>query len=114
MDVQKKHKAYVERAIELANKSLMIKKHGCVLVKNNNIIGCGYNKHVSTLKDIYSLHAEVAAITDAKKSNQSLENSSLYVVRVTKGVLCQSLPCEHCRKFIIKNKISNVYFSINK
>lgn len=112
MDVRKKHKPYVEKAIELANKSLMIKKHGCVVVKNNNIIGCGYNKHVPTLKDKHSLHAEVAAISDAKRSNQSLENATLYVVRVKNGVLCQSLPCDHCRNFIIKNKISNVFFSL--
>ena len=112
-NLQRKHRNYVEQAIQLAQKSTMIKQHGSVLVKDGEIIGKGYNYRVDNLKCTYSIHAEIDAILDAKKTcKNDFRNSTLYVVRINnKNDLSQSLPCEKCNQFINRHKIPKVYFS---
>lgn len=106
-----KHCIYINEARNLAKKSVMVKQHGCVLVHNNQIVGKGYNKPAPELKIQRSIHAEVAAICDAKRNMTSLKQCSLYVVRVSNGELARSLPCKHCEKFINKHNIPIVFFS---
>ena len=73
---------------------------GCVIVKNDKIISIGLTGHNGRP------HAEYNAI---KNSNESLKGSKLYVTLE---------PCNHygqtppCTNEIIKNKISEVYYSI--
>jgi hypothetical protein len=87
----KRHLKICELAQELAKKSDMEKsKHGAVIMNGNKVIGTGYNKHCNKYcnnKKCYSDHAEVNAILDAIKNygKESLYNSVLYVVRITKG-----------------------------
>jgi diaminohydroxyphosphoribosylaminopyrimidine deaminase/5-amino-6-(5-phosphoribosylamino)uracil reductase len=84
---------------------------GCIIVKNDKIIGLGY--HTKAGND----HAEIEAIKSVKSRDDSdkadrankLEGSTMYV----------SLePCNHhgktppCCKAIIENKIKNVYISV--
>ena len=77
-------------------------KVGAVLVKDNEIIGQGFHEGPG------GPHAEINAITEAKKNNQEVEGSTLYV----------SLePCSHtnkrtppCTDAIISNKIFKVVF----
>ena len=184
----KRHLKICELAQELAKKSDMEKsKHGAVIMNGNKVIGTGYNKHCNKYcnnKKCYSDHAEVNAILDAIKNygKESLYNSVLYVVRITKGNniankinheksrhgisrhglskhekpmyekpiydisrhglskhekpmyekpmydisrhdlsmhdvsmhnLRMSKPCENCTRFIIKNNINTVYYSID-
>ena len=179
----KRHLKICELAEELAKKSDMEKsKHGAVIMNGNKVIGTGYNKHCNKYcnnKKCYSDHAEVNAILDAIKNygKESLYNSVLYVVRITKGNnianninhensrhgisrqgisrhekpmyekpmydisrhdiskhekpmydisrheisrpvvsmhnLRMSKPCENCTRFIIKNNINTVYYSID-
>ena len=111
--IQKKHRDYVEEAIQLAQKSTMIKQHGSVIVKDGEIIGKGYNYRVPNLKCTYSIHAEIDAILNAKKTcKNDFRDCILYVVRINnKKDLSQSLPCEKCNQFIIRHKIPKVYFS---
>jgi deoxycytidylate deaminase len=74
-------------AEELAKKSDMEKsKHGAVIVNGKKIIGMGYNRYCKN-KKCYSDHAEVDAILNAIKNygKESLYNSELYVVRISKG-----------------------------
>ena len=72
---------------------------GCIIIKNNKIIGKGYHKKSG------SAHAEVEAITKAKKAGHELEGSTLIVTLE---------PCNHhgktppCVDLIIKSKISKV------
>jgi deoxycytidylate deaminase len=73
-------------AEELAKKSDMEKsKHGAVIVNGKKIIGMGYNRYCKN-KKCYSDHAEIEAILDAIKNygKESLYNSELYVVRISK------------------------------
>jgi diaminohydroxyphosphoribosylaminopyrimidine deaminase/5-amino-6-(5-phosphoribosylamino)uracil reductase len=72
---------------------------GCVLVKNNTIIGKGYHSKFG------SAHAEVNAINNALKNNNTVNGSTLYV---------NLEPCSHfgktppCTDLIIKHKIKRV------
>ena len=74
---------------------------GAVVVKDNKIIGKGYNQ-VEGLKDP-TAHAEIIAITAATNhiGNKNLEGCSLYVTVE---------PCLMCSGAIIHSKISNLYF----
>jgi len=76
-----KHSFYIDEAIKEAKKSCMVKKHGCIIIKNNKIIGKGYNEYIKGMNNIYSIHAEKKAILNAKKNND-IKNSVLYVVRI--------------------------------
>lgn len=97
--------SYMRRALELAKKGLgtvapnpMV---GALLIKNNNVIGEGYHKQKG------GPHAEVAAIEDAEKSGENIEDSWLF---------CTLEPCCHlnkltppCTDLIINKKISKVF-----
>ena len=102
----KKHKKYIQRTFYLAKKGLgkvfpnpLV---GCVIVKNNKIIGEGYHKKYG------GNHAEVNAINSVKDKKQ-INDSSVYI---------NLEPCSHygktppCVNLIAKNRISNVFFSV--
>ena len=97
---------WMTKAIDQANYAL--KKDevpiGAVIVKDNKIIGKGYNQ-VESLKDS-TAHAEILAITSASDSlgDWRLNNSSLYVTKE---------PCLMCWGAIRNSRISNVYFGAN-
>jgi len=75
---------------------------GAVVVKENKIIGRGYNQ-VETLKDP-TAHAEIIAITSAANHLQSkiLDGCDLYVTVE---------PCIMCTGAITLARIENLYFS---
>ena len=97
---------WMTKAIDQANYAL--KKDevpiGAVIVKDNKIIGKGYNQ-VESLKDS-TAHAEILAITSASDSlgDWRLNKSSLYVTKE---------PCLMCWGAIRNSRISNVYFGVN-
>jgi deoxycytidylate deaminase len=111
------HQKYMDIAKEQAIKSVVKFKHGACIVKNNKVIGVGFNmssyclgegwmKHIK----ISGIHAELSAIINTPKHR--LKNSVLYVVRVNdRGGFNNSKPCEKCSKNIIKYKIRVVYYS---
>ena len=88
------------------------RKVGALLVKNKMIISDGYNGTPSGFENIceddnnktkpYVLHAEANAISKVAKSNNSSENSTLYVT---------SSPCMECSKLIIQAGITRVVFT---
>ena len=101
----KKDKTYMELALNLASERHGLTGEnpsvGCVIVKNDKIISIGQTGYSGRP------HAEYNAI---KNSNDHLDGSKMYV----------SLePCNHygktppCTKQIIKNKFSEVIYSIN-
>ena len=95
---------FMKLALQQATKSLGNTKEnpsvGCVIVKNNHLIGSGYTSPKGRP------HAEQNAINFVKTN---LQNSELYVT---------SEPCSHygktppCVKTIIKSKIKKVFFPI--
>lgn len=94
---------YMKKAIHYAKKSLLSDDVpiGCVIVKNNKIIGYGYNKKEELKSPI--AHAEIMAINMASKNLNSyhLEGSDIYVTLE---------PCLMCVGAILNSRIRNLYF----
>ena len=76
---------------------------GAVVVKNDQIIGRGYNQ-CESLNDP-TAHAEIIAITSATNTikNWRLENCSLYVTKE---------PCPMCAGALINSRIDMVIFGM--
>ena len=108
-------RSYLEMAAVWAKNSYCKRRQvGAILVKNNMIISDGFNGTPSGFENIcedendvtkpYVLHAEANAITKVARSNNSSENSTLYIT---------SSPCLECAKLIIQSGIKRVVFSDN-
>jgi dCMP deaminase len=106
-------KRYLRMALIWAENSYCIRrKVGALIVKGKMIISDGYNGTPSGFENVcedennitkpYVLHAEANAITKVAKSNNSSENSTLYVT---------SSPCIECAKLIIQSGIRRVVYS---
>jgi dCMP deaminase len=105
-------KRYLEMALIWAKNSYCKRRQvGALIVKEKMIISDGYNGTPSGFENIcedennvtkpYVLHAEANAITKVAKSNNSSENSTLYVT---------SSPCMECAKLIIQSGIKRVVY----
>ena len=94
---------YMKKAIHYAGRSLLSDDVpiGCVIVKNNKIIGYGYNKKEELKSPI--AHAEIMAINKAAKNLNSyhLEGCDIYVTLE---------PCLMCVGAILNARIKNLYF----
>lgn len=116
------HEYYLKIAQITSLRSNCIKrKVGCVIVKNDRIISCGYNgtprntpncsdggcercnnssiQSGSDLNMCKCLHAEENALLFC--DYQKLENSTIY---------CTTFPCLDCCKKIIQCRVKNVYY----
>ena len=105
------HNTFMKIAGIISNHSYAKRsKVGAILVKDKRIISIGYNgtphgfnntceMKNETKKEV--LHAESNCITKCAKSNESSENSILYVTLS---------PCIECAKLIIQSGIKEVYF----
>jgi len=108
---------FIENAVSTAKKSNMTQRHGCVIVHKNKIISFGFNQSFLSCK--FSIHAEQAAITKAKKilTRPELKNCRLYVVRIgedsMENPLKYSKPCPDCSKCIRDAGIKTVYYTTN-
>ena len=76
---------------------------GCVIVKDDLIIGQGYNQ-VEQLKDA-TAHCEMIAITSAANylGDWRLNNCSIYVTKE---------PCVMCFGAIVNSRIKNLHFGL--
>ena len=103
---------YLEMAtIWASNSYCERRKVGALIVKEKMIISDGYNGTPSGFENIcedenfktkpYVLHAEANAITKVAKSNNSSQDSTLYVT---------SAPCMECSKLIIQSGIKRVVY----
>lgn len=74
---------------------------GCVIVCENEIVACGYNK--KERKNNALMHAEIIAIDKASRKLGSwrLDNCDIYVTLE---------PCMMCMGAIIESRIRNVYY----
>jgi len=110
---------YVERAVQEALKSTMDHKLGSVVVHGNEIISMGHNHHSDSMSNLWSFHAEVAALMQLKKLPKSqLKECEMYVVRIgppsSKCAVRMSKPCKHCAKFIEDMGIRKVFYTTNE
>jgi dCMP deaminase len=120
-----KAKEYMNLAAEYAKRSICVKsKRGAVIVKNNRVIGGGYNdvtieslcnpcireeiKDDSRVELCSAVHAEHVAIIDALKKGNSLEGSIMYHVKIKDGYIkpCGPPSCTMCSREILKAGIS--------
>ena len=103
---------YLEMATIWASNSYCKRRQvGALIVKGRMIISDGYNGTPSGFENIcedeegktkpYVLHAEANAITKVAKSNNSSEDSTLYVT---------TSPCMECSKLIIQSGIRRVVY----
>ena len=94
---------YIEVLIKLSDKAESIGDIpvGAIVVKDNKIIGKGYNNRIKNKKVIS--HAEVNAIIDASKklNDWRLNDCDLYVTLE---------PCDMCYEIIKQSRIKNVYY----
>jgi dCMP deaminase len=87
---------------------------GCVAVKNDTIIGIGYNGMPSGWDNVCEdenfktkpevLHAETNCLAKIARSTNSSEGASLFVTHA---------PCIDCAKIIHQSGINSVYFRNN-
>lgn len=112
---------YINKCICLAKMSTLTHKHGCVIVNNktNTIIGRGYNKQVTNLSTMQSIHAEVDAIKSVR-SKKTFDRGTydMYIIRLGSPHgydIKYSKPCEQCTYFIMNkcNNIRNVFYTLN-
>jgi dCMP deaminase len=105
-------KRYLEMARIWSQNSYCIRRQvGALIVKGKMIISDGYNGTPSGFENVcedennitkpYVLHAEANAITKVAKSNNSSEDSTLYVT---------TSPCMECSKLIIQSGIKRVVY----
>lgn len=104
MDVDK---LFMKEAIKLAIKSYNLDEVpvGAIVVKDNKIIGCGYNQKENTKNPLK--HAELIAIEDACKSigDWRLSDCTLYTTFE---------PCMMCMGAIKESRIKRVVYGVSK
>ena len=114
-----RHDVYIQEAIAEAKKATMRFQHGCVIVHNERIISRGHNRGVKT-HNMYSVHAEIAAIENMTRNRIKLEATTMYVVRINSKDMnkddihtrtMNSRPCDNCMKCIEHHKIKKCYFT---
>lgn len=84
---------------------------GSVIVKNNHIVGIGYNAEPKNFnysfnwntseKYDYVIHAELNAIANATSLGVDIRNSDIYVT---------VSPCPECMKLLLQYEIKNVFY----
>lgn len=116
---------YMNIAVQVSLRSTCIRrKVGAVIVKDNEILGSGYNGSPKGLPNCcddptrcyrtqhnipsgqklelcYAQHAEINAMFNALCSNRDLHDSSIFVT---------TFPCSNCAKAIIQSGIKNIYY----
>ena len=98
---------YMQRAISLAKRGHYTTspnpRVGCVLVKNNQVIGEGFHQKAGCG------HAEVNALLACRQSKKSPQGATAYVTLE---------PCSHfgktppCTNLILRKRIKKVFYSI--
>ena len=100
-------KYYMKEALKLAMKAFDEDEIpvGAIVVKNNKIIGCGYNQKEKTKKPLK--HAELIAIEEACKTigDWRLNDCEIYVTLE---------PCQMCMGAIFETRINKIVYGISK
>lgn len=111
---------YLRYCVQLASRSNVTHKHGCVIVdrRTKEIISYGFNYDYKNHVKVSSLHAEMAAMRNANKRCLARNECEMYVVRLRNSrntrEMKYSKPCEECARMIMsRTNIRNIYYSTN-
>lgn len=107
-----KHDIYINYAKQEAEKSELVNRHGCVIVKDKKIIAYGHNTIANFYSHGRSIHAEVNALRNTRGFG-NLNECDMYVIRLSRldNELALSRPCKSCAKVINKSGLRRVYYS---
>ncbi len=92
----------MDLAVQTAESSVARQRHGCVVVRNGNILSFGWNVDINHpaqmspehIKARASLHAEMRALSTVANT----KGVTLYVARINrKGKPLMSKPCVRCQ-----------------
>lgn len=106
------NRVYLNMAIEVSSLSHCTRaKVGAILLKDNNIIGFGYNGTPTGMDNCceddqmntkdHVIHAEMNAILKAASSGYAVNGSTLYLTLS---------PCKECSKLILQSGIKRVIY----
>lgn len=106
---------FLKKAAEIARRSSMNHRHGCVIVRNGEIISEGFNHTEMHMYHINSIHAEINCLMKLKRNTKILADADMYVVRIGTekmgNPLKYSKPCSDCTKVILRSGIKRIYYS---
>lgn len=130
---------YLDIAESVSKRSTcLLKKYGCIIVKNDEIIATGYNgaprgrincndlgyctkkkilpdEHHGGYDACRSVHAEQNAMLSAPRKDMISSSLFLVGIRNDNGLYEEGAsPCQMCRKLIINSGIDKVYVRVNK
>lgn len=104
---------YTKIANKLAHKSEHKFQLGCIIVKNNRVVGSGYNTtktHTKSPQKYKTLHAEMAALFSAKY--KEVRGGEAYVLRILKdGSHALAKPCSLCESMLKQAGIRKVHYT---
>jgi len=122
--IHKTEQIYMDIAADIALKSNLRSKHGCIIIdKKGKIISKAHNKAIVFEKNIkyvktniVTYHAEESALKNVDKTK--LNGASLYVVRnIGNGCFSCSKPCQKCENIINscmqRFKLKYVFYSVS-
>ena len=106
----------IRKAASLALRSpLRQHRHGCVIVRNGEIVSEGYNHNFVHMYHLHSVHAEVDALSKLPRDKKFTSQCDMYVVRIGPDSLGNPLklskPCCSCTQAILKAGLRRVYYS---
>jgi deoxycytidylate deaminase len=107
----------LELAVSQALKSPMQHKHGAVIWKKGQIIGAGYNYHVSgsnPKQRQISIHSEKDCLSGLR--GDQIYGADILAIRVKKnGSLSHGAPCKGCKKLLKRKGVRKVFwFDLDK
>jgi tRNA(Arg) A34 adenosine deaminase TadA len=108
-----------QRACRAARKSGMNHRHGAIVIHDGVVVAEGFNYESPDFKDLFSIHAEMDALTKVKHLGKSfLSQCEMMVVRIGPATLEHttklSMPCPLCRPMIERMGIRKVYYTTNE
>jgi dCMP deaminase len=129
MDRPDKTMYFLDIALSVAKRSTCLRrKFGAVIVKDNTIVGTGYNgnargvincSEIGCIKNLMkspqgmaydfcpAVHAEENAIINSNRADRM--NSTLYIAGLNSdGDYTMALPCQRCQRKIINSQIKEV------
>lgn len=95
---------YFELCAQVAQKSPMEWKYGCVIVRKGRIISQGYNHYrLTPFSGPMTTHAEIDALNKLKNKNL-LNNATMYIIRINNKIsgpkknysILSGKPCHDC------------------
>lgn len=101
-------------AIKESKKSMARCRHGAVIVRGGSVLGKGHNTYKTHATfgrgPLRTLHAEAAAIRDARRRGINLRGATIYVARTGENSK-MSRPCADCQGMLESYGIRKVVYT---